>query len=246
MKFKFFEVGGYIRDYFLGYKSKDIDYTACPIAEDLGQLNPEKTLKSLEEYLIDLGYSIKLVKKETFTIKASFPMGHKHIGVADFVLARKEIGYIKGTRTPEVVIGTLADDLQRRDFTINAIARNEQGVIIDLFKGEKDLIDKILRTPIDPVRSFNDDPLRILRGIRFCVTKRLSLSREVIETIKTFDHQVMKEKVSGDRVRQELTKMFQYDTPKTLFWMTWLLTINPELYQEVMRHFWLLPTNKKV
>ncbi|TDI23055.1 CCA tRNA nucleotidyltransferase, partial [Acinetobacter baumannii] len=72
----------------------------------------------------------------------------KYTGVADFVMARKEIGYVEGTRTPIVKPGTLYDDLERRDFTLNAMARDSDGTIIDYFNGLDDLKKGYLRTPL--------------------------------------------------------------------------------------------------
>ena len=103
------------------------------------------------------------------------PEGYKYQGVADFVMARKEVGYIPNTRTPIVEPGNLYDDLSRRDFTVNALAKDpDTGEIIDYFGGLEDIKKKLLRTPLPP---FDDDPLRILRGIRFSITKRLAYGR---------------------------------------------------------------------
>lgn len=124
--FKFYEVGGKIRDELLGLKSKDVDYVAVPSEEllTLG-VDAKDMFIILWKYLDAQGFEIFLTAWECYTIRAKFPEGYKYQGVADFVMARKEIGYIPGTRTPIVEPGNLYDDLSRRDFTINAMAVEE-------------------------------------------------------------------------------------------------------------------------
>ena len=130
--FKFYEVGGCVRDEILGLKSKDIDYVAVPSDDLLKDVSSAHTMFGiLEGYLKEEGFELFLVTPDCFTIRAKFPKNHKYQGVADFVMARKEIGYVEGTRTPIVVPGTLKDDLERRDFTVNAMAKGDDGEIID-------------------------------------------------------------------------------------------------------------------
>jgi poly(A) polymerase len=161
--FKFYEVGGKVRDELLGLKSKDVDYVAVPNDKILADgYTAERMFEILELQLNLHKFEIFLVTKNCYTIRAKFPKGHKYEGVADFVMARKEIGYIPGTRTPIIVPGTLYDDLERRDFTVNAMARDKDGSIIDPFNGQEDLKNKILKTPLDCNITFNDDPLRII------------------------------------------------------------------------------------
>ena len=129
--FKFYEVGGKVRDEILGLESKDVDYVAVPSDKLLQDFDTAESMFSmLEQYLRDEKFEIFLVTADCFTIRAKFPKDHKYSGVADFVMARKEIGYIEGTRTPIVKPGTLYDDLERRDFTLNALAKDEDGKII--------------------------------------------------------------------------------------------------------------------
>ena len=138
--FKFYEVGGKVRDEILGLASKDVDYVAVPGDDLLKDIESAHTMFNiLEGYLKEEGFEIFLVTTDCFTIRAKFPKNHKYEGVADFVMARKEIGYIPGTRQPMVVPGTLYDDLERRDFTLNALAKDENGDIIDFFDGLKHL-----------------------------------------------------------------------------------------------------------
>jgi tRNA nucleotidyltransferase/poly(A) polymerase len=244
--FKFYEVGGKVRDELLGLQSKDVDYVAVPQDELLEKYkDASEMFKVLDEYLVSEKFEIFLRTPDCFTIRAKFPEGHKYKGVADFVMARKEIGYVEGTRTPIVVPGTLYDDLERRDFTVNAMARDEDGSIIDYFNGMEDLSHGILRTPLDCEITFNDDPLRILRCIRFMVTKNFTLSfnDKIFDTILNYDYDGKMSVVSEQRIREELIKCFKYDT---------MLTLNI-LYQfDGLRNYiftktnlWLKPTNEE-
>lgn len=216
--FKFYEVGGCVRDEIMNIKSKDIDYTVVPDEELLyNTTNPHEIFYVLRSYLEKNNYHIWLVTEECFTIRAKFPTGHKNEGLtADFVLARKEVGYIEGTRTPKVVIGTLYDDLERRDFTVNAIAKDEDGNLIDPFDGQAAIRRKLLITPLPVLTTFNDDPLRILRAIRFSITKGFTIPREMHEVIMNYKYFDRMHVVSDERIREELHKCFAYNTWQTL------------------------------
>ena len=111
----FYEVGGKIRDELLGLTNKDVDYVAVPteavyskIHPCEAQLSPARLMfKALKNYLEEQKFEIFLVTPECYTIRAKFPEGYKYQGVADFVMARKEVGYVPGTRTPIVEPGNL-------------------------------------------------------------------------------------------------------------------------------------------
>lgn len=216
--FTFYEVGGKVRDEILGLESKDVDYVAVPNEVLLSQYTKaEDMFKVLVDYLNQEKFTIFLITENCFTIRAMFPKEHKYTGVADFVMTRKEIGYVEGTRTPIVVPGTLYDDLERRDFTVNAIAKNEEGMYIDYFNGMVDLRNKILRTPLDAKVTMMDDPLRILRALRFSITKDFEIHDTVYNAMDQPDIlEKMRTTVSGERIREELHKMFKYDTIKTI------------------------------
>ena len=215
--FTFYEVGGKVRDELLGLKSKDVDYVAVPSDELINDISSAHTMFGiLEEFLTKEKFEIFLVTPDCFTIRAKFPQGHVYEGVADFVMSRKELGYIPGTRTPLVKPGTLYDDLERRDFTLNALAKDADGNIIDFFGGMDDLKHGMLRTPLDCKVTFDDDPLRILRAIRFSITKKFSMSRKIIEEIYIYDYDSKMSVVSTERIREELLKCFKHDTVKTL------------------------------
>jgi poly(A) polymerase len=211
---KIFSVGGCVRDKILGVKSKDIDFTF--VLDDLNG-TVEQGFEHMTEWLKSEGFEIFLSTPDCFTIRAKFPKGHKHQGVADFVMARKEVGYIPGTRKPILELGTLTDDLIRRDFTLNAMAEDEDGKLIDLFGGLKDLKDGMLRTPLDPAITMMDDPLRILRCWRFFITKGFAIDLKIWDAMR--QPGILKKletTVSSERIREELFKMFKHDTVKSL------------------------------
>lgn len=240
MTYELYEVGGHVRDGLLGLQSNDIDYSVVMDDEFLGR-DPREVFDWLVLDLKKKGFEVFLQVPEMFTIRARFPNSKE---VADFVLARKEKEYLEGTRRPTVTLGTLEDDLRRRDFTVNAMARNKRtGEFIDLYNGQQDLKDKILRTPLDAAISFEDDPLRILRAIRFSITKGFKLSDEVIAGIQTFKPHGIK-KVSVERIKDEMHKMFYFDTLETLTYLRLLEKWNPYLYLLLFRgkQFWLKPS----
>lgn len=238
--FKFYEVGGKVRDEILGLQSKDVDYVAVPSDILLTKYkSAHEMFVILETYLTNEKFEIFLSTPDCFTVRAKFPKDHKYQGVADFVMARKEIGYVEGTRTPIVVPGTLKDDLERRDFTVNAMAKGEDGEIIDLFDGMKDLDKMVLCTPLPTKQTFDDDPLRVLRAIRFAITKGFSL-RHLDYYINNYDYENKMKVVSSERIREELYKCFKHDTMDTLD------TLNdyPRLKRYIFENklMWLKPT----
>ena len=215
--FDLFEVGGKVRDEILGLKSKDVDYVAVPNETLLREYTEASDMfQVLSDYLIAEKFEIFLETPSCFTIRARFPEGHKYEGVADFVMARKEVGYIQGTRTPIIKPGSLFDDLERRDFTLNAMAKGDDGKIIDFFNGLEDLKERILRTPLPVRQTFDDDPLRILRALRFSITKGFKISSDIRVAIHQYDYEDKMGVVSAERIKDELFKCFKHDTLETL------------------------------
>lgn len=247
MRYELYEVGGRVRDKFLGIPSKDVDYSVVVPHHDGWGDNPDVNIVFglFVNQLRDEGFKIWLTTPDMFTVRAKFPAGHKNEGLdADFVLARKEGDYIVGTRKPKVTLGTLHDDLERRDFTVNAMAEDIDGNIVDPFGGQRDLQQGILRTIGDTAQSFNDDPLRILRMFRFAITKNLNFSGEAVNTIKLFQPTKMNV-VSTERIANELERMFKHDTPLTFSYLKWLDDMNPALFRNILRDgMWFLPTMK--
>lgn len=243
--FKFYEVGGKVRDELLGLTNKDVDYVAVPCEEALKEnLTTCDMFQLLWEHLIAEKFEIFLVTPDCYTIRAKFPEGYKYQGVADFVMARKEVGYIPNTRTPIVEPGNLYDDLSRRDFTVNALAKDpDTGEIIDYFGGKNDLKDKLLRTPLDPIVTFDDDPLRILRAIRFSITKGLSIEGHTWEAIAHYNYNAKMPVVSEERIREELVKCLKYDTVGTLEYLYELPELSDYIFTKT--NLWLKPTSEK-
>jgi tRNA nucleotidyltransferase/poly(A) polymerase len=211
---KLFTVGGCVRDKLLEIKSKDIDFTF--VCEDSQTV--EGGWIEMSTWMKINGFEIFLETPDCFTIRAKFPKDHKNAGlVADFVMARKEVGYTYGTRRPILELGTLEDDLIRRDFTLNAMAEDEDGNLIDLFGGQEDLKAGILRTPLPAGQTMMDDPLRFLRALRFSITKGFSIHTDIFKAMEQSD---IKEKlrvtVSAERIREEVFKMMKHDTVKSL------------------------------
>ena len=240
-----FKVGGCVRDGILGIDSKDIDFTF--VLDNLDR-TVEEGFDIMTQWLEHKEFTIFLSTPEMFTIRAKFPKGDPNEGlVADFVLARKEVGYKEGTRQPILELGTLEDDLVRRDFTLNALAISQDGNLIDLFGGQEDLRKGLLRTPLDAHITMMDDPLRILRALRFSITKGFSIDDSIWVAIHRKKNPRILEKlekvVSAERIREEVFKMMKHDTVASL-----------ELFREVeqtlpgftklvfSRGLWLKPT----
>lgn len=244
--FTFYEVGGKVRDELLGLESKDIDYVVVSNSEDIEDYKENILLlfNKLSDYLKEEGYQIFLETPDCYTIRAKFPKGHiNEVICADFVLARKEVGYKEGTREPIVVPGTLYDDLHRRDFTINAIAKDINGVLHDPFNGQEDLKNMILKTPIRGDITFTDDPLRLLRAFRFKITKGFRFDIDIFNYLQGFDYSNKFNVVSEERIREELYKCFKHNSLETIK----LLCFFTELREYILTrtNLWLKPTNEK-
>ena len=238
---RIYKVGGCVRDKILEIDSKDIDFT---FVLDDTNMSVEDGFAQMYKWLSDEGFQIFLSTPDCFTIRAKFPNNHQYEGmVADFVMARKEVDYIPGTRKPILKIGTLEDDLVRRDFTLNALAEDEDGKIIDLFGGVDDLRRGYLRTPLDCKVTFDDDPLRILRAIRFCITKGFYIGAYMDGVIQDYDYETKMKVVSIERIREELLKCFKHDTINTLR----VLHEYPSLRNYIFANniLWLKPTFEK-
>lgn len=255
-KYQIYYVGGFVRDSLLGIKSNDIDFCfVCnPEHEDHKNLSIEDGFQIMKQWLINEGYTIFLETPSMLTIRAKIPENNSKItldcgNTADFVLARKELSYDDNSRQPKVALGTLEDDLIRRDFTVNAMAMDLNGNIIDLFGGMEDLNNRILKTPRDAKLTMMDDPLRILRALRFCVTKQFAIDPTIINAMMQLNIQdKLFTVVSQDRIREELTKMFKYSTSRTLRLIYKLDRIAPTTFMDRLfaNGLWLKPTNEKI
>ncbi len=252
---KLYKVGGCVRDELLGVKSKDIDYSVVIENNSDGNnktnpLSVEEGLDLLEKHLGANQYHVFLKTPDTFTFRAKhIPTGE----IADFVLARHEIGYDQSSRKPHVTLGTLEQDLARRDFTINSMAQDEFGNLIDLFHGQADLETRVLRTPLDPVVTMLDDPLRLFRALRFSITKNLQLDPSLWVAFANPDvYTKLWQVVSAERIREELHKMFSYNTSASLALLVQfsqeISPVYPTFLSDLFGRtgLWLKPTNEKV
>ena len=196
-------VGGYVRDIFLQRPSNDIDVVVVGSGIEVASALKQR-----------LGKKAHLSVFRNFgTAQVKF----KNTEV-EFVGARKE-SYNHDSRKPIVEDGTLEDDQNRRDFTINAMAiclnANRFGELVDPFYGMEDLEDGIIRTPLDPDITFSDDPLRMLRCIRFATQLRFLIDDETFDALERNAERI--KIISGERIKDELNKIMMTPTPSRGF-----------------------------
>jgi len=198
-----YAVGGFVRDIVLNRPSKDIDIMAVGSGIELATRIAQR-----------MGFENKLVVYKNFGT-AMFTMDDF---VIEFVGARKE-SYRSDSRKPVVEDGTLLDDLSRRDFTINAMAlclnQNRFGELVDEFNGLVDIENKTLRTPLDPDITYSDDPLRMMRAIRFATQLNFTIEKDSLDAI-TRNAQRLKI-ISGERIADELNKIIEAPVPSVGF-----------------------------
>lgn len=196
-------IGGFVRDFFLYRPSKDIDVVAIGSGIDLAKLVAKK-LGIKKEITIFKTFGTAQIKYKEFEI--------------EFVGARKE-SYSLDSRKPAVEEGTLEDDQKRRDFTINAMAfclnSSRFGELIDPFNGLQDLEDLIIRTPLDPDITFSDDPLRMMRAIRFASQLGFDIYPDTFDAIERNRERIGI--VSMERVTDELNKIILSPKPSIGF-----------------------------
>ncbi|MCD8289974.1 MAG: CCA tRNA nucleotidyltransferase [Prevotella sp.] len=192
-------VGGYVRDLFLERPSADIDIVVVG-----------KGIKLAEEVKNILG------KKANISVFHNFgtaQVKYKKLEV-EFVGARRE-SYNRNSRKPIVEDGTLEDDQNRRDFTINALAvclnKERFGELVDPFYGIEDLEDGIIRTPLDPNITFSDDPLRMMRCIRFASQLNFNIEEETFDALEQNADRI--KIISCERIHEEFNKILMTKTP---------------------------------
>lgn len=213
-------IGGFVRDYLLKRPlKKDIDIVAVGNGIDLA-LKVSELLPNKPKVQVFKNYGTAMLRYKDTNI--------------EFVGARKE-SYQTESRNPKVEIGTLKDDQERRDFTINALAfsLNEEnyGELIDPFNGVADLETKTIKTPLNPDITYSDDPLRMMRAIRFATQLQFEIEAESLEAISKNKERI--NIISGERIVDELNKILSTDIPSIgflLLYKTGLLDIIlPEL-----------------
>jgi poly(A) polymerase len=250
-RYEIYYVGGYVRDKILGIESKDIDFTFVINKQPDEKLTINDGFELMKNWLICEGFSIFLSTPDMLTIRAKFPKNDKYKNqanlTADFVLARKETYPDPNTRYPVVELGSLYDDLMRRDFTVNAIAMDMQEQLIDVCNGLDDIKNKLLRTPLEPLKTLTDDPLRVLRAMRFHITKQFELDKALLQHM--INPEILDKLftvVSLERIREELTRMFNYSTPQTLKLLNYIESNSPAFLDKLFSSpLKLLPTTKE-
>jgi uncharacterized domain HDIG len=201
-------VGGYVRDLMLGRPSKDVDF-------------------------LTVGSGIEVAREVARKMRGSHLSVFKNFGTAqvkgrdielEFVGARKE-SYNRDSRKPIVEDGTLADDISRRDFTVNAMAlcvnAGRFGELVDMYGGEADLAAGVIRTPLDPDITFSDDPLRMMRAVRFATQLGFEIVPETFDAIRRNAQRISI--ISRERVMDELMKIMRSAKP-SVGWVLLLRT----------------------
>ena len=214
-------IGGFVRDYILRRgDAKDIDIVAVgsgiDLAEKVSRLLPGKPKVSVFKT-----YGTAMLKSGGVEL--------------EFVGARKE-SYSEDSRNPEVESGTLADDQNRRDFTINALAislnENNYGVLLDPFNGIQDLQAKIIRTPLDPNITYSDDPLRMMRAIRFASQLDFTIEKKSLEAISKNSNRI--KIISKERIVDELHKILASKVPSKGFSLLHKTGLLPHILPELV------------
>lgn len=214
-------IGGFVRDIILNRPSQDIDIVTIGSGIRLAELVARKLGPSIQVSVFK-NFGTAMLKYQSLEV--------------EFVGARKE-SYNENSRKPIVEDGTLEEDQNRRDFTINALAiclnSNRYGELIDPFGGMDDISGKIIRTPLEPGITFSDDPLRMMRAIRFATQLNFAIEEKTLEAISQNRHRI--EIISKERIGEELNKIILSSKPSIGFKLlekTGLLElIFPELYR---------------
>ncbi len=230
MSIKIYEVGGSIRDRFLGLpNSKDRDFVVIA-----------NSYQEMRNYILEKGGEIFLEKEIYYTIRANVP----GIGPCDFVLGRKDGAYYDGRRPSEVTIcQSIEEELARRDFRCNAIAEDfETKEIIDPFNGIQDIKDRAIRCVGEAEDRFTEDSLRLIRAVRFKITKTFGISLDISFCLQKESLVDLLDNISEERIYDELMKCFKYDTLETLHFLENYRYLRNKLFS---KNIWLSPSLKE-
>ncbi len=192
-------VGGFVRDIFLKRNSKDIDVVVLGDGIEFAKTFANQ-FHEVHDFAVFKNFGTAMVKTASFEI--------------EFVGARKE-SYNRNSRKPIVSPGTLEEDLSRRDFTVNALAiglnKHNFGQLLDPFNGMEHLQEQLLKTPLEPGITFDDDPLRMMRAIRFAAQLNFHIHEETFAAIKAYKNRM--QIVSFERITEELNKIILAKQP---------------------------------
>ena len=228
---KLYLTGGAVRDKLLGLPVKDYDF-CCEAS----------SFEEMKQLVISKGWDIKVERPEFVTLRAVCPK----LGGVDVVLCRRDGIYSDGRRPDSVSIGSLRDDLSRRDFTTGAIAQDvETGQFIDPFNGIEDCNDRILRCVGKSEERMAEDSLRLLRAIRLSVTKSFEIHWNIEDLLRTQRVVNLLDNISAERVYDELVKMFKFDTVKSLAALEEYPLIKNYVFDKEKFGIWLMPSLKK-
>lgn len=220
MRLECYVIGGYVRDFFLCRSSKDIDIVAIG-----------KGIELAESVARKLGNRTRITVFKNFGT-AQIKYGDYEI---EFVGARKE-SYTHDSRKPVVEDGTLEDDQKRRDFTINAMAfcfnKDRFGKLLDPFNGLQDIEDLVIRTPLDPDITFSDDPLRMMRAVRFASQLGFDIYPDTFDAIRRNKERI--EIVSKERIADELNKIILSPKPSVGFILLEKTELLDRIFPELM------------
>jgi poly(A) polymerase len=215
-------VGGFVRDSLLGRECKDIDVVCLGSGISLAEEVAKRFNLSEQSVSIFKNFGTAMLNVEDWDL--------------EFVGARKE-SYQRDSRKPLVLEGSLEDDQNRRDFTINALAvsinKNTWGTLLDPFGGIADLQAKIIRTPLEPMITFSDDPLRMMRAVRFASQLGFDIFPETFEALKTEKERLSI--ISMERISEELNKIILSDRPSYGFLLLDACEILPLIFPEFMK-----------
>ncbi len=206
-------VGGFVRDIFLGRRSKDIDVVVVGSGIELAMAWKERVGKRAHLTVYRNFGTAQVVIRPSKSEENS-----KQAVEVEFVGARRE-SYQRNSRKPIVEDGTLEDDQNRRDFTINALAiclnKSRFGELVDPFNGLKDMEDGIIATPLDPDVTFSDDPLRMMRAVRFATQLNFQIEESTFEALSRNAQRLSI--ISGERIIDELNKIMMTKHPSRGF-----------------------------
>ncbi len=223
-------VGGFVRDLMLGRPSKDIDIVVVGNGLELAKACAEK---------------LRVKKVSFFDHFGTAHFIYKDLDI-EFVGSRKE-SYNEHSRNPKISTGTLKDDQERRDFTINALAidlRQENfGELLDPFEGIGDLEKGIIRTPLDPEKTFSDDPLRMMRAIRFATQLNFKIEIDCLNSIANNAQRL--NIISKERIMTELNKIILSDQPSRGFKLLMSTKLLHQFFPELVKLYGIEKINGK-